>query len=88
MLVLILISHLFPRFKHTSVFERASHVLGVVDFLVLKTLAHDWREEMDKSWTKVTEDELNEVKPQVGSRKVSKDATSPSKMTNDFIVLH
>ena len=42
-------SQLSHRFKHTSIFEKATHVLGVVDFLVIKTLAIDWKVEV-KGW--------------------------------------
>ena len=73
------------RFKHTSIFEKATHVLGVVDFLVLKELAIDWRVAM-KDWARVTGIELNDVRPQLGSSAVSTDVTSPSKLTNEFIV--
>ena len=61
-------------------------MLGVVDFLVIKTLAIDWKVEV-KNWIEVTSRELNEVRPQLGSRMVSKDATSPSKLKNSFIVM-
>ena len=73
------------RFKQTSVFEKATHVLGVVDFMVIKEIPIDWRVAM-KDWTKVTGTELNEVRPQLGSRAVSTDVTSPSKLTNRFVV--
>ena len=42
-------------------------MLGVVDFLVIKTLAIDWKVEV-KNWIEVTSRELNEVRPQLGSR--------------------
>ena len=74
------------RFKHTSIFEKATHVLGVVDFLVIKTLAMDWKVEAE-SWIEVTSRQLNEVRPQLGSRMVSTDVTSPSKLKNSFIVM-
>ena len=64
----------------------AAHVLGVVDFLVIKTLAIDWKVEV-KGWIEVTSRELNEVRPQLGSRMVSKDVTSPSKLKNSFMVM-
>ena len=59
--------------------------MGVVDFLVLKELAIDWRGAM-KDWARVTGIELNDVRPQLGSSAVSTDVTSPSKLTNGFIV--
>ena len=61
-------------------------MLGVVDFLVIKTLAIDWKVEV-KNWIEVTSRELNEVRPQLGSRMVSTDVTSPSKLKNSFIVM-
>ena len=61
-------------------------MLGVVDFLVIKTLVMDWTAEV-KDWAEVTSRELNEVRPQLGSRMVSQDVTSPSKLKNSFIVL-
>ena len=61
-------------------------MLGVVDFLVIKTLAIDWKVDV-KGWIEVTGWELNEVRPQFGSRMVSKDVTSPSKLKNSFIVM-
>ena len=79
-------SQLSHRFKHTSIFEKATHVLGVVDFLVIKTLAMDWKVEAE-SWIEVTSRQLNEVRPQLGSRMVSTDVTSPSKLKNSFIVM-
>ena len=79
-------SQLSHRFKHTSIFEKATHVLGVVDFLVIKTLAIDWKVEV-KGWIELTSRQLNEVRPQLGSRMVSKDVTSPSKLKNSFIVM-
>ena len=45
-------------------------MLGVVDFLVIKTLAIDWKVEV-KGWIEVTSRQLNEVRPQLGSRMVS-----------------
>ena len=47
--------------------------------------AIDWRVAM-KDWAKVTGIELNDVRPQLGSSAVSTDVTSPSKLTNGFIV--
>ena len=61
-------------------------MLGVVDFLVIKTLAMDWKVDVE-DWVEVTSRELNEVRPQLGSRIVSKDVTSPSKLKNSFIVV-
>ena len=60
-------------------------MLGVVDFLVIKTLAI-WKVEVE-DWAEVTSRELNEVRPQLGSRMVSTDVTSPSKLKNSFIVM-
>jgi len=79
----LFVSH---RFKHKSIFEKATHVLGVVDFLVIKTLAMDWKVDVE-DWVEVTSRELNEVRPQLGSRIVSKDVTSSSKLKNSFIVV-
>ena len=59
-------------------------MLGVVDFLVIKTLAIDWKVEV-KGWIEVTSRELNEVRPQLGSRMVSTDVTSPSKLKNSWL---
>lgn len=61
-------------------------MLGVVDFLVIKTLAMDWKVDVE-DWVEVTSRELNEVRPQLGSRIVSKDVTSSSKLKNSFIVV-
>ena len=61
-------------------------MLGVVDFVVIKTLVMDWTREV-KDWAEVTSRELNEVRPQLGSRMVSQDVTSPSKLKNSFIVM-
>ena len=55
-------------------------MLGV-DFLDIKTLAIDWKVEV-MGWIEVTSRELNEVRPQLVSRMVSKDVTSPSKLKN------
>ena len=74
------------RFKNTSVFERASHVVGIQDFMILKELKIDWKIEV-KRWKKITSGELNEVRPQIGKRKVDQDTTSPSKMQTGFIWL-
>ena len=46
----------------------------------------DWKVEV-KGWIEVTSRQLNEVRPQLGSRMVSKDVTSPSKLKNSFIVM-
>ena len=59
--------------------------MGVVDFLVLKEVTIDWWMAM-KDWAKLTGIKLNDVRPQLGSSAVSTDVTSPSKLTNGFIV--
>ena len=65
-------------------FESASHVVGIQDFMIIKELDLDWRKEVS-SWKKITSGDLNEVRPRIGQRKVKKDTTSPSKMKTSFI---
>ena len=52
--------------------------------MILKELKIDWKIEV-KRWKKITSGELNEVRPQIGKRKVDQDTTSPSKMQTGFI---
>ena len=72
------------RFKETSAFDSATHVVGVIDFMILKQLELVWSKEV-RSWKKITSGELNEVRPTIGQRKTSKDTTSPTKMKHRFI---
>ena len=65
-------------------FNKASHILGVRDFLVLKELSLDWKLAA-RGWRKLTPEDVNKVRPIIGSERVSTDVTSPTKKKRQFI---
>ena len=74
----------YPRFLNVSVFNKASHILGFRDFLVLKELSLDWKLAA-RGWRRLTPEDVNKVRPIIGSEKVSTDVTSPTKKKRQFI---
>ena len=62
-------------------FESASHVVGIQDFMIIKELDLDWRKEV-RSWKKITSGELKEVRPRIGQRKVNREIESQSKASH------
>lgn len=72
------------RFTEVSVFDKATHVLGVRDFTLIKELKLDWQVAI-RGWRRVTPADINRVRPTIGEKPVSTDVTSPSKMKKQFI---
>ena len=72
------------RFTEVSVFDKATHVLGVRDFTLIKELKLDWQV-ATRGWRRVTPADINRVRPTIGEKPVSTDVTSPSKMKKQFI---
>ena len=75
------------RFKEVQVFTRATHCVGVLDFMVLKELPFNWRRKVDVEWRKMTDEDIRRVKPDLHGQPQTNDVTSPSKMKTMFIAV-
>ena len=72
------------RFCRIAPFNKATHVIGVREILVITRLDREWKSKMPQ-WKKITAAELEEARPFIRGQAQNPDVVSPRKLNYQFI---